>query len=304
MGLRLENLATTDKDLEEQRRKQASLLKALGSSTPPTSPGSVAGSSQQLRMALGAANRAAGAGTATGAQAQQAVQALQETQGKQAMEAEASKQGRTQQLATLGLQQQAINQQQQLFEREQLLGRSIQEQQTRFAALSRDLTKQLHDDTVQFKHDDMGRTLWNDKQLMDYAVIQAQNEEDLQNYTATKQILLDRKTQVLKKAYAMISQQLAQVLERDMTAMQNTWTAEQQAEEQKLKLILGEAKKRLQNKLSDMQRKSQEEAAMGGLVSAGIGALTMAVPAAGIAVGVLEAASGGAIRKTLSDIFG
>lgn len=78
----------------------------------------------------------------------------------------------------------------------------------RFAKLNSQLKQELYDNELQFKKDQVGRTLFSERQLQDYAAKNARNEEEFKNYAQAAQQVSDRKLQIMETSYKKVTQQL------------------------------------------------------------------------------------------------
>jgi uncharacterized protein (DUF342 family) len=184
----------------------------------------------------------------------------------------------------------------------------MQEQQKqRLSGLSRELSQQLHDDTTQFKRDDMGRTLWSTKQLLDYAATHARSQEELANYEQLQTQLQQRRTSILRQAYKVISQELSQISQNKIQNMGDAFSAQQQEENQKVQLVLTKMKTEMERKLSEDKRKAQEAAAHRGMIGGIL--TTIGTVGGGIIAGLYSggaaapvgAAAGGAIMGGIAN---
>jgi hypothetical protein len=275
-----------DTAVEEQKKKVEAQLRAL-QGKPTTSPVNGTTATMQAIQAMGTARREGG--QVGMGQLQQIESAVTQKLGTQAVEAEQTQREKQGQISSLQLQQASLKDSQRIHEQETLLNRDVNNQQTRFSVLNRDLAKKLHDDTMEFQHDELGRTIWNEKQLMDYAVIQAKNQEELENYATMRQQMVERKQQVMKQAYAVIGQTLQQMLSEDLTNTQHAYNQEHQEKRQQLQLWLTARKKEAQDKMDQANRQAAETGALWGIVTAAGAAVAVANPAVG--AGIMGAAA-------------
>jgi hypothetical protein len=187
------------------------------------------------------------------------------TQSEGQIQAQAAGQ-QQQALAQVGgqmVQQQGMNQQDRLAK----LSRSLQEKSrtltTRLSQLDENAKNRILDNELQFKRDEMGRTLFNDRQLADFALLQANNAEDIRNYQQTVEQLSRRKLQMLQAAQTILTQQLELDYQRE---------SKQLSQDQILKLQ--RAKKELEAKIAkeqaDRANRAGMNSALGGIVG-GVG---------------------------------
>lgn len=278
------NRVTQTEDLraEEKRKSVDAQLKALQSLRPEGPAASIGTSSLKLQQSIAEAGRQAGAGgIATQSQAAEAAQGASADLAQKALAREAQQQQQAQDLGGMKLMQQQTNDSASIGNRQVILDKQIREQQTRFASLSREKTQELHDDVVQFKRDELGRTAWNERQLADYAILQAKTQEELQDFAMLQQQLTDSRVQMTQQAYKVIAQQLEQVQERELQRAKQVWTAEEQAKDIKIKEMLIAAKQAAARKAEDAKRKAAQSGAFSGLIAAGIGVVSVVYPPAG-----------------------
>lgn len=190
------------------------------------------------------------------------------------------------------LQQQSQQVEQDLFRREEALKKNVSDQEMTLRKLSSRLGQELHEDTTKFKRDELGRAFLNEKQLADYAVLQAKNQEELQNFIQLQSQMHERKAQMLKVSYQKIEQALKQVSDMLMQSERLAWDSAQQRQAQLQKEFLIKAKIAAQEKMAQEDREARKAAA-------GFGVLTSAMQgaAAGSAAGpygALAGAAGGA----------
>lgn len=158
------------------------------------------------------------------------------------------------------LQQQALQQQQMAAQAEQATLQAAAENQKiqniqRFSNLSEQAKKELLDSRLQFSRDEAGRQFLNERQLGDFAVLQAKNREELANYVQRETQAHERKKQTLQHAMSLIEQQLKQeylvnkkIADQLSTAKQSgkeLGTTERLAQQSAQKLIELETEKRI-----------------------------------------------------------
>lgn len=176
---------------------------------------------------------------------------------------------------SLGIQQAQLGQQAQetelaLAQREEALKASVQEQEMTLRRLSTRLAQELHEDTTQFKRDEIGRAYLNEKQLADYAVLQAKSQEELQGFMQVQAQMHEKKSQMLKVAYQKIEQVLKQITDSQLQNDRLQFDAEQQKAQQELQNYLIQAMRSLKEKMAQEQREAQQAAAGWGIFSSGI----------------------------------
>ena len=84
----------------------------------------------------------------------------------------------------------------------------------KLGTLSTDLKDKLFDANLQFKKDEQGRTLFNDRQLCDWAKTKACSQEEFKNYSQQAMQTYERKAQVLQTAHNRIMQAISQEMKK------------------------------------------------------------------------------------------
>lgn len=203
----------------------------------------------------------------------------------QQQRAQATSEARQQALQTeVGRQQQAQQVQQRQIQAEQFdvameIEKTKVENQKKLFNLNRQLGNQLFTNQMKFKQDEIGREFLNDRQLADYALIQARTEEDWLKYEQQVSQMSKRRLQLLKAAYAKIKQ-----------AQEQDWRLGEQGLDQEHKKYLVEHRAKIMKKIKEEQARASNRASMfaaGGMIIGGaIGAL---VPGGGPATAMLGA---------------
>lgn len=162
----------------------------------------------------------------------------------------------------------------------------------RLGKLNLEVRKDLFDKQQVFKKDQAGRTLFNQRQLADWAVENARSEEDYKNKAAMAEQLLARKKQAMKTA--------AEILEQNL--IQAAAIAEQQKDFEKAKQIL-QIKQQLARQKARMQAEANNAAATWGAVATAGGAVVGGL-IGGPGGAVAGAKAGQASAPMLQKIFG
>lgn len=190
--------------------QKASALQSLVNQLPVANKQIAAGQQAARQMQVQQAVQKAAPTTQIAPTAQATGAAVASTAGQQMIDT-AGRTAQTQQQAgqlQLGEQQQAAQQQ------TQGLQAGIREQQmdqlSRFADVSEQAKQELFDKQMTFRRDESGRTLFNQRQLADYAILNARNEEQLRNYSQSMQLASQRKIQMMEMAYKKMVQDLEQ----------------------------------------------------------------------------------------------
>lgn len=151
-------------------------------------------------------------------------------------------------------------------------------------SLNSSLKSEIFDKQEQFQKDELGRTVFNDRQLADYALTAAKSDEDLRNFEQQVQYYSSLRQNVLKAAHQRIVQSMDQ--------------ANKFAEfdkDSKLKIRLAQAKAAIEEKMRKEAAKQKNRAGMfqaaGSIVA--MGALTVATGGAAAPLAIMAAGSAG-----------
>lgn len=158
--------------------------------------------------------------------------------------------------------------------------------QATLSNLSSDLKQRLFDSNLSFQKDELGRTLFNDRQLLDYKLSQGLSDEGLANYEQQVREVSTKKMQMLQAAQAKIKQELG-----------NAFQAGQQELDQDQQRFLLEKEqaiaKKIKKEAAAQANKGSMFSAAGTVVGAVVGSY---VGPAGTAAGAAAGASiGGAV---------
>lgn len=239
----------------------------------------------QLQQALGGGARSAQPQAMTPQSGAQVAAQMQQAMGQGAI-TEAQKQAQARaQVEQQRQQEAAMQMQQKIFDK----GRQVQQEQERLqqqlAALDISLKQRIFDQNMQFQKDELGRTMFNEQQLADWAITKAQNREELLKYELEAQQTSARRIQLLTTAHAALKQELAQA-----------FSAGEQELDQAHKQELTELVRRVEEKIKAEQAAAANRAsiwtAAGTVVGAVAGGIIGAV--AGMGVGSVPAAAAGA----------
>lgn len=189
---------------------------------------------------------------------QQQAQAVQKAQQTQLQLQE----GRARQ----DLAQQALGQREVLNQRRAALNLSLRKAEDTLTKLGMTTKQQLFDSSLQFEQDELGRTVFNERQLLDYAVTHAKDVEAMQDYEQAISQMSERRMRLMQAAQQKIEMELRQA-----------YAAEQSALNQEVKLSLTramqEAKDKAAREKANAQNRSTMWAAIGTVVGAGAGAM-------------------------------
>lgn len=161
---------------------------------------------------------------------------------------------------------------------------NLREGQLRFAnqlnALDSKYKNELLDNQLEFKKDEAGRTLFNERQLADYKISTAKSAEDLRNYQQQVQQFTRRKMKMYDVALSKINQKIQQEREAGDATLDR---------EQTMQLKL--AKKAIQDKIAKEQRKAAKRAAIYGGAGMALGAVAGGVASGGNPAAIQAGAS-------------
>ena len=173
--------------------------------------------------------------------------------------------------------QSQLDQRELLNQRRAALSTSLRKAEDTLAKLGMSTKQQLFDASVQFEQDELGRTVFNERQLLDYAVTHAKDVEAMQDYEQTISQMSERRLRLMQVAQQKIEMEL-----------KNAYTYEQSALNQEHKLNMARAVADAKDKLAREKAKAQNRSAMW----SGIG--TVVGVAAGVAITVATGGTGAA----------
>lgn len=218
---------------------------------------------------------------------------LYTAQAGAAREAQQKVQQGAMQIGQMQLQEQAMEKQQALAKTQQSLQQQARKNEQLLNDLGGQVKTRLYDKAMKFQKDELGRTIWSQTQLMDFATKKAKRWQDYRNTELKVAQMQKRRMTLLKTAQAKIQQSLEQefmkteaVANRDM------------------QLRLTKAKAEIDRRIKEAEAKAAEESAqwqmggqiVGGLLAAG---LTIATGGAAAPFAPMIMATGGAIGQSL-----
>lgn len=242
--------------------------------------------SQAGRRPQSAADIQAIAGQQTAQQAQAGAQQAQQAQQRAAQTYE------------MQSQQQSLDFQRNFMEKQQRLAEMQRTNQEQFGNLSRELEATLLQEQLQFQKDEIGRTLFTERQLLDYKVSQAKTQNDMEAYRQQVSLIAKRKRAILDTLRAQVEMQL-----------KNEFQKAEQEKDQALTEKLYRAKAELERRLAEERAGAMSRGmmfqGMGTLVGIGAGiALAPATGGMSLAVaGSLGGAMGGGFGTTAGGIY-
>ena len=221
-----------------QQARETQLQQAIGQMTPEQA------ATPRLAQSMGAQQAAQASAIQLGAQ--QKTQQSAVVAGQQAMV------------------QDKIQKQQELFTRSQALSQKNRYLENELARISQSAKDKLLDQQLSFKRDELGRTVWNERQLADYKIATAKDEEDFRNYQQEASNLSERRMKML----TMAQKKLEQILEQGYIS-----TNQKLDQASRLKIVenLAELKRKQARESARQSSNMGMWAGAGTVVGAGIG---------------------------------
>jgi hypothetical protein len=241
----------------------------------------------QLRQGVAAAP-----GPLNTAQSQQLGAQARAQAGQTDLAAAEQTQKQTAQMGNMGLAEQAQTNQAALAGRRLGIQQKRRDLENKLAALSENIKTQLLDNTIAFQQDELGRTQWNERQLLDWKLRQAKDTNDLYNYRQQVQQVSSRKMQALKTAHARIKDALAN------DAAKNNQELDQASRERMARAKV-ELERKMQEAANDAANRAAMFGALGGAVGGAAGAAIFKTPQ-----GAQAGASIGSSTGTLASATG
>lgn len=149
-------------------------------------------------------------GAAIAPMAQQTAGAATTQTGTQQVEAAKQTAQQAGQVGQLQVGEQQLAAQQQIAQQQQAARQQEMNAAERFAKLDLSAKQELYDAETRFKKDEAGRTLFNERQLADYAVQNARSEQDYKNLALKAELLNKRKLQAMETAFNIVEEDLKQ----------------------------------------------------------------------------------------------
>lgn len=215
--------------------------------------------------------------------AQQTAAAVTAQTGAQQVEAAKQMVQQAGQLGQLKLGEQQMAAQQKVAQQQQAARQQEITNAERLGRLDLSAKKELYDSEIQFKKDEAGRTLFNDRQLADYAIRNARSEEEYRKYAQDAQLLAKRDLQATEIAFSMVMEDLKQ-----------RWAVAEQRKDQAAKEEIARIEAAAKAAMEKKRAKAANKAAMwqaGGMI---VGAVVGAV-AAPFTGGVINPSTGAMI---------
>lgn len=149
-------------------------------------------------------------GAAIAPAAQQTAAAATAQTGSQQVDAAKQMIQQSGQMSQLKLGEQQIGAQQQVAQQQQAARQQEMTNVDRLGRLDMAAKQEIYDKELQFKKDEAGRTLFNERQLADFAIRNVKSEEEFKNYAQKAEMVSKRKIQAMETAYKIIEEDLKQ----------------------------------------------------------------------------------------------
>ncbi len=159
---------------------------------------------------------------------------------------------------------------------------------SKLAALDERAKSELYDKQIQFDKDEAGRTLFNERQLADYAKSSAISDEQAANYGQLIDQNSKRKLQLMETAYNKVVEDMTQ---KYAVAKQNG--------DQQTQLEIVNLKRAMEERIRDEKNAAANKAARNGAIGTIGGSI-----AGGLLGGASGAQAGGAIGGGIAKAFG
>lgn len=232
-------------------------------------------------------------GAAIAPAAQQTAAAATAQTGAQQVEAAKQMVQQAGQLGQLQLGEQQMTAQQQIAQQQQAARQQEMTNAERLGRLDLAAKKELYDSEIQFKKDEAGRTLFNERQLADFAIRNARSEEEYRKFEQDAQLLAKRDLQASEAAFALVMEDLKQ-----------QWTIAEQRKDQAAKEEIVRIEATARAAMERKRARAANSAAMwssGGMIVGAVAGALIAGPggyAAGAAIGSQAGAGLGTLAQT------
>lgn len=223
-------------------------------------------------------------GAAIAPAAQQTAAAATAQTGQAQVEAAKQMVQQAGQIGQLQLGEQQMAAQQQIAQQQQTARQQEMTNVERLGRLDLRAKQELYDKELEFKKDEAGRTLFNQRQLADYALQTAKSDEDFKGWAQKAEQLNKRNLQALETAYSLIVEDL-----------KNRWQLAEQSKDQKAKEEIAQIEANARRAMEKARARAANNTAMwsSGLGTAAAivtiaatGSPTAAITAGQIATGV------------------
>lgn len=185
-------------------------LRNLSNQLPVANGKLAAGQSAARDMQVQQAVKSAPAAAPIQQTAQATGTAVAENRGQQLIQNATQQVQQQGQVGQLGLGQQAQEVQGQVAGLQSGARESAMDNVQRLASISEQAKQELYDRQMSFEKDQAGNAVLNERQLADYARINAKSDEDFKNYSQQAQQASQRALIAMEQAYKMVNEDLIQ----------------------------------------------------------------------------------------------
>lgn len=219
-----------------------------------------------------------------------------EQAGQISLQQQAQTQKQTQELTGQALAEQSIKAEQNIGRERRNLSELGLKNARLLAAIDEDAKDEIIDRQLEFKRNQAGQALLNERQLQDFAILTARNEQELQDYGQAVQNAYERKSQMYSQAAAVLKQSMSQAYTARERQLDNQSTQRIQAAIQAAE----EKARRARNKAAGRAGILQAVFTVGGAVAG-----TLIAPGAGTVAGIgAGTAAGAAVGSALGTSAG
>lgn len=222
-------------------------------------------------------------------------------QGAQDVAAVSQRRGQAAQAQTQQATQQAqfeeqkakMSQARTLAEMQDTLSKQTRENEGRLFQLDQRLKDNLLDKQLTFQKDELGRALFNERQLADYKLATAKSQEDLKNYQQMVQQETQKKLQILEFAHNKMKQELANTMKLEESRKNNELKI-------RLQRAINEAEKKIAKEKADAANRAGMASGIGSILGLGVGVAATAATGGGAAPLIPAFAQGGGAIGTMT----
>jgi uncharacterized protein YcfJ len=140
------------------------------------------------------------------------------------------------------------------------------DQAQRLGALDSRLKQELYDNTMKFEKDELGRTQFNEQQLLDFARTSAVSDEQIQNYKQSIEQASRRQEQAMEHATKLVIEDLNR--QYDAAKARNDFRATVEIDRQRK-----DAEAEIQKQKNKAANRTAAASAVGGIVGAVVGGI-------------------------------
>ena len=274
----------------------ASTLSALSQQMPgqnqKVATGLQEAAKTQMRQQLG------GIGPMAPQQVQAIGQQAAAAKGQAGLQVQQQQVQQEQKLGQMALTQEQQDKQVQLQARQLDLAKRARVNSQMLNNLDSSLKTKLTDEQFQFQKDELGRTLFNERQLMDYKIQTAKSDLDLRDFEDKFRQASQRRIMLLKAAQAKVEQEMKQSFTKGQQELD-------QASKEKLTRAAWELKEKIRREQADQANRASMFSA-GGAILGAVAGVALTVVTAGAAAPATPAAmaAGGMIGASLGQGLG